>query len=540
MPALRDDFTEGSSSQPAHNESSSIALVAATACLVWYSAVVLVCIIGCSQLWRHFSNPRSESEWSPSNAPDVTVIRPIKGLEPSLYNCLASTFRQTYPKLKLHIRFCISDRDDPALPVLERLLRDFPDFDAQILVEDEDEVLKTNDLGPNPKIRNMSRAYREAVGDVVWIIDCNVWVARGVCGRMVARLEGRGEQHRNKFVHLLPLVVDTEGTTLQEETQGLLSGEASSSNGDIYRTTSTSGQGVDSRDRNIWNMGGGRLEELFMSSSHAKFYTAINTVLIAPCIVGKSTMFRWSHLNTLTHEKGIDTFGNNICEDHLIGDLLWKSQVPEEKRGERMGKHAMCFGDLAVQPMSNMGVLEYAQRRVRWLRVRKFTVTLATLVEPGTESFLCSLYGAFAVTKLPFFNNSLYIPQTWTSFAVFWISSVVAWCLVDWNLYRKLHSAASIDIDRETPGFARPPKGRTRRPFAEWFLAWLGREALAFPVWFWAVWGGTKVQWRGKRFWVGMDMKVHEITDDDNRRGAGPERVGNGHLTPERPKARVD
>lgn len=41
--------------------------------------------------------------------------------------------------------------------------------------------------------------------------------------------------------------------------------------------------------------------------------------------------------------------------------------------------------------------------------------------------------------------------------------------------------------------------------------AWLGREVLALPVWVWAVAGGVTVVWRGRRFWVGVDMKVHKI-----------------------------
>lgn len=365
--------------------------------------------------------------------------------------------------------------------MLERLLREFPDFDAEILVENEDELLQHGvlKLGPNPKIRNMSRAYREAQRDIVWIIDCNVWVGPQTCGRMIQTLQA------NKFVHLLPLVVDVTDT-------------ASQNRGDDFR-----------------KYGGGRLEEMFMSTSHAKFYTAINTVLIAPCIVGKSTMFRISHLNSLTNHQGIDYFSYNICEDHLIGDLLWKQKVPGEmgEHGEKFGKHALCFGDLAIQPMSNTSVHEYWNRRVRWLRVRKFTVTLATLVEPGTESFLCSLYGAFAFTTLPMFSNVF--PQSWLAFAEFWLLSVGIWCIMDWTLYNLLHSGSSISFDEHTPPFARPQSNLDdrKRTFGEWLPAWLGREALAFPIWFWAFWGGTTVEWRGSKFWVGVDMKVHEIKD---------------------------
>jgi ceramide glucosyltransferase len=44
-----------------------------------------------------------------------------------------------------------------------------------------------------------------------------------------------------------------------------------------------------------------------------------------------------------------------------------------------------------------------------------------------------------------------------------------------------------------------------------WLSGWVGREVLAWPVWAWAVLGGTEVVWRGRRFWVGMDMRVHEV-----------------------------
>lgn len=346
----------------------------------------------------------------------------------------------------------------------------------------------------------------------MWIIDCNVWVGKGACGRMVDTLIGR-RGIKNKFVHLLPLVIDIAGTPLPDSSRSLL--DVGDLDGEIRvaSTSSASHQVRSSKNQSfgILKDGGGRIEELFMSSSHAKFYTAINTVLIAPCIVGKSTMFRRSHLNHLTEGEGIDFFSENICEDHLIGDLLWRKNVPEEDQGERWGKHAMVFGDLAFQPMAGMSVREYIARRVRWLRVRKFTVTLATLVEPGTESFLCSLYGAFAFTTLPFFRKYLGMPPTWTAFTATWLFSVCIWALMDWTLYLKLHSGASVETDQNTPTFARAPKGGRRRPFRVWLFAWLARETLAFPVWVWAVFGGVTVAWRGKQFWVGMDMKVHEI-----------------------------
>lgn len=505
---------------------------------------------------RHYSTLPARpvsSHLVAAHVPHVTIIRPVKGLEPYLYECLAATFYQDYPVEKLTVHFCISSRADPAYPVLQSLQQDFPAYDVKVFVEEDDPALAKDGrggqtLGPNPKIRNMSRGYREAVGDIVWIIDCNVWVGRGVCGRMVDKLCGMarsGPVKKYKFVHHLPICVDVPA---EKFTHRLLN-----------RTSTVSTETApESRHSNNLSAtlaaGGGRMEEIFLSSSHAKMYTAINTVAVAPCILGKSNMFRRSHLNYLTspagsgslsssdpgtsevanvRNVGIDHFSHNICEDHLIGDLLWRSSIPDEPS---IGNHGLVFGDLAIQPIAGMSVEAYIARRIRWLRVRKFTVTLATLVEPGTESFLCSAYGAFAATTLPWFHRTLGIPQTWGALLALWLLSLVIWAAFDWTEYLLLHSGRTIEmeVDEEVPAFARPLTRLSRRPFLQWLTAWLGREALALPIWFWAFWGGVTVVWRDRKFWVGMDMKVHEIDDIKDAKHV----TSNGTI--ERNKARID
>ncbi|KAH8805782.1 hypothetical protein F5884DRAFT_679427 [Xylogone sp. PMI_703] len=510
----------------------------AVICLTWFVGIFLVQTIGITQLYRYYSSapkPAVSPTLDSDDIPHVTIIRPVKGLEPQLYECLASTFRQAYPQGNLTVYFCIATAEDPAYPVLRRLLKDFPLFDARVFIEEEDPNLsghggEATNLGPNPKIRNMSRSYREAKGDIIWIIDCNVWVGPGVAGRMVDKLCGfrsNGTRARPyKFVHQLPLVVDGVGTSVAEERQRLPDVERNESN-PAYNTFvaghDTSNAGHENLQLDgILRTGGGRLEEMFMASSHAKFYTAINTVAIAPCIVGKSNMFRRSHLDALTSEAsryspGIDYFSDNICEDHLIGDLLWRKKVPAEKAGEKFYKHGLVYGDLAIQPMAQMSVKEYIARRVRWLRVRKFTVTLATLVEPGVEPLLCSAYGAFAFTTLPWFHDKLGILQTWTAFALIWAMIVTIWMTCDWFVYSMLHSGASIELDTDTPSFARP-LSKGRRSLREWIGAWLGREILTLPIWTWAFYGGTSVTWRGKRFTVHLNMKVEEIKSQEKPR----------------------
>lgn len=467
--------------------------------------------------------------------PHVTIIRPVKGIEPYLYECLAATFNQTFPKEKLTIYFCISSRYDPAFPLLEHLIADYHGFDAKILVEAEDPNLSGRDgrignLGPNPKIRNMSRAYREAKGDILWIIDCNVWVSSSVAGRMVDLLCGfttTAPRQKYKFVHQLPLVVDVPSTASA-----------------VPNSSLSSGPQVPMIPMFPIDKAGGLLDELFLSTSHAKFYTAIATVAIAPCTVGKSSMFRRSHLNALTtatstspyntnpgeQHQGIDFFSDNICEDHLIGDLLWRSPVPQsvEKIAEvegrdpentsanaqaaklTWGNHCLLQprpSNLCTQPVANTSLISYIDRRTRWLRVRKFTVPMATLVEPGTESLLCSAYGAWGLTTLPWCNETLGIPQTWSTFLAIYLLSIIVWATIDRYVWSMLQHGGSSAAER-------PPFARTtgeKRGLKEWVFAWVGREILAFPIWVWAFFGGVTVVWRGRKFWVGMDMRVHEI-----------------------------
>ena len=210
---------------------------------------------------------------------------------------------------------------------------------------------------------------------------------------------------------------------------------------------------------------------------------------------------------------------------------MWKQPVlisvlqasaSKQKDGGKWGNHAMLFGDVVIQPMANMKVSEYIARRVRWLRVRKYTVPAATGVEPTTESFVCSAMLAYGLTRLSHIHEQFGIPQTWLAFALVWICLVAAWASVDWTLYKKLHSGVSIEQDEQTPSFARPAlKNGARRPWREWLAQWIGREALAFPIWFWAIFGGATVNWRGKSFWVGMDMRVHAVNEPkDNSNGA--------------------
>ena len=86
-------------------------------------------------------------------------------------------------------------------------------------------------------------------------------------------------------------------------------------------------------------------------------------------------------------------FSQDTLEDNMIGIALWENT---------QGRTGLT-GDVVVQPYSgseNNAVKDYIQRRVRWLRVRKYMVLLATLIEPTTESIICGIYGTYAISTV--------------------------------------------------------------------------------------------------------------------------------------------
>ena len=95
---------------------------------------------------------------------------------------------------------------------------------------------------------------------------------------------------------------------------------------------------------------------------------------------------------------------------------------------------------------------------------------------------------------------------------------MMMWAIADRYVWLLLQHRGQGEED-ERPVFGRT-KG-VKGGLGQWILAWLGREILAFPIWCWAVLGGTTVMWRGRELRVGTDMRVHEVDGGQEGRANG-------------------
>lgn len=60
----------------------------------------------------------------------VTLIKPLKGIETSMEENLRCCFNQKHELFE--IIFCVADKDDEAIPIVQKLMAQYPHVDARL------------------------------------------------------------------------------------------------------------------------------------------------------------------------------------------------------------------------------------------------------------------------------------------------------------------------------------------------------------------------------------------------------------------------
>jgi ceramide glucosyltransferase len=116
-------------------------------------------------------------------APAVTLLKPLCGLEPELYENLRSFFRLDYPGAQ--IVFGVQDPGDPALQVVERLKAEFPQVEVATVVD-------RRRHGSNPKVSNLINMMPAARHDVLVLSDSDIRVPPDYLAGVVTPLANPG------------------------------------------------------------------------------------------------------------------------------------------------------------------------------------------------------------------------------------------------------------------------------------------------------------------------------------------------------------
>jgi ceramide glucosyltransferase len=145
--------------------------------IVSSSLYYLLCLWSASKLIAERGAGRSAR--STHAFPPVSILKPLKGTDPEIYESFRSHCRQDYPEYE--IIFGVSDPNDAAIESVKALQREFPDRRIRL-------VMSPTILGANVKVSNLAQMMTEARYDHIIVNDSDIRVEPDYLQRVIAPL----------------------------------------------------------------------------------------------------------------------------------------------------------------------------------------------------------------------------------------------------------------------------------------------------------------------------------------------------------------
>jgi ceramide glucosyltransferase len=114
---------------------------------------------------------------APAQAPAVSLVRPVCGIENYVEETLASAFALDYPRYEIVL--CVAFAHDPVVPTVRRLMAAHPGVPARLLIGNET-------ISDNPKLNNLYKGWRAAAHDWIVLADSNVFMPPDYIQRLMS------------------------------------------------------------------------------------------------------------------------------------------------------------------------------------------------------------------------------------------------------------------------------------------------------------------------------------------------------------------
>lgn len=145
-------------------------LVLISFCAIGYLLFANICIM---ELRKDRKRPHIPSGFTPA----VTVFKPICGLEQNMDENLRSFCQQDYPEYQ--IIFGFHGEDDTAIPVIQKIIEDFPQLDLKMVVD-------SRLHGSNHKVSNLINMFADAKHEILLIADSDMRVTENYLHEIAA------------------------------------------------------------------------------------------------------------------------------------------------------------------------------------------------------------------------------------------------------------------------------------------------------------------------------------------------------------------
>jgi ceramide glucosyltransferase len=158
-------------------------LIALLHILTVLSAIITIASIGyclfCAWAGVQFSRQQNGVAKLADLTP-VSILKPLKGSDPELYEALRSHCLQDYPEFE--ILFAVSDAKDAAVPVVERLISEFPERRLRL-------IRCETRLGANGKVSCLARLVPHAAHEMLLVNDSDIRVEPDYLRQVIRKLQ---------------------------------------------------------------------------------------------------------------------------------------------------------------------------------------------------------------------------------------------------------------------------------------------------------------------------------------------------------------